>query len=326
MHSDGFWRWHDWFWRVYDWVARLGFAGWLASIFGGSVVAAIFNYEQWDPAIVLLAGLIAFATLAVVYLAFCFYLDRRNPKASIALASNESCAALPSDIADAIPDLRVADSDLVIALFDSSERDKLLPLLEGERLRSWARPMKGRHEPGKDVDFVILKGEVWRIHYFQHFPKHDQWDRAQTFLKAKSDQTSTYYDVSFNKAQLERIWPEQISLVDAARRLYEAAEAVNILDFMVLKTDTPEEKLNHLKMLLMIDNQVEVLGARPPSTQVRSIPKTELIDELYPAKGDVNQIVGLMSDEPVFVNVTVSQATLIPFIAACIAEAKVQLQ
>lgn len=280
------------------------------------MIGGYFHYDGWDPPLVLLAGLCGFAVLANIYISFCWYLDRRATKA-ISQAPQKPSAPFIEDI----PDLRVADSDLALALFESKERDRLLPLLEAEKLSSWARPMHGP-ERGKDPPPVIIRGDVWRTHYLQSFPKTEGQFRAQTFLKTRARHESSYFDVLFNKAQIERIWPAEIPLVDAARRLYEAAEAASVLNFFVLKTDSPEEKLSHLKMLLMIDERVEVLGARPPSTQVRPITKTELIDELYPAKGNINEIVGLTSDEPIFVDVAVKHATLIQFIEVSIAEAK----
>lgn len=307
---------------VFDWLARLQFAGALLS--GGlSAVTGLAAYlDGWDALGVFIAMMVVFASVALIYIAFCSYWDRMSVNQHVSPRPNiNPTVGLPSDIADAIPDLRVAESDLVLAILANKESDKLLPLLEGEKLRSWARPMHG-NDPGKDPPPVILKGDIWRTHYIQFFPKAEGRFRAQTFLKTKARHESSYFDVLLNKAQIEQIWSDQISLIEAARHLYEAAEAAHLLDFFVLKTDSPEEKLSHLKMLLMIDERVEILGAKPPSTQVRSIPKAELIDELYPAKGSANEIVGLMSEEPVFVDVKVRRATLIQFIEVSIAEAK----
>jgi hypothetical protein len=79
MRSDTFWRWHDWFWRAYDWGLRLGLGGWLVSAIGGGVIAAVFRYDGWDPAVMLLAALIAFAAVAVIYHGFCVFWDRYKP-------------------------------------------------------------------------------------------------------------------------------------------------------------------------------------------------------------------------------------------------------
>jgi hypothetical protein len=242
-----------------------------------------------------------------------------NSSAEIAIATP---SATPSHLfSKDIPDLRVADSDLALVLFSSKERDKLLPLLEAGKLSSWARPMHG-NELGKDPPPVILKGEVWRSHYLQSFPKTEGQFRTQTFLKTKSRHESAYFDVLLNKSQIKAIWPDQIRFVEAATRLYEAAEAENVLDFIVPRADPAEKKLLHLKLSLMIDDRIQLLGTRPPSTKPRLIPNAELVDNLYPAPGNINQINDQISDEPVFINVTVRHATLIPVIEAYIAEAK----
>jgi hypothetical protein len=236
-------------------------------------------------------------------------------------ARHQSMSAPVIGLSEDIPDLRVADSDLAIALFESKERDKLLPLLEGGKLSSWARPMRG-NKPGEDPPPVILKGDDWRTLYFQHFPKAEGQFRAQTFLKTKNRHETRYFDVLFNRAQIERIWPEQISLAKAATRIYEAAEAEGVLDFVVSERGSADKKLTHLKLLLMVDEAIELFGVRPPSTKARLIAKTELTDELYPAEDGADQINHHISDDPVYFNVTVSLATLIPAISRYIAEAK----
>ena len=71
MDSDAFWRWHDWFWRAYDWAVRLGLPGLITSAIGGSVIAGLFHYDGWDPPVVLLAAIVAFAAFAVIYIQAC---------------------------------------------------------------------------------------------------------------------------------------------------------------------------------------------------------------------------------------------------------------
>lgn len=64
----------------YDWAARVHFAGTILS--GGlSIVAGLAAYrEGWDWLAIVLAILIAFSTVALVYLAFCAYFDRKERK------------------------------------------------------------------------------------------------------------------------------------------------------------------------------------------------------------------------------------------------------
>jgi hypothetical protein len=247
-----------------------------------------------------------------------FYRTGQAAKESIPIQSATATAAFVEDI----PDLRVADSPLAIELFEGAERDKLLPLLEAEKLGAWARPMRGE-KPGRDAAPVILKGDVWRTHYLQFFPKEGQWERAQTFLKTKARHETSYYDVLLNRAQIERIWPEQMSLFEAATRYYEAAEEAGVLDLVSPSRESPDDKLTHIKLLLMIDERIELRGIRPPSTKSRPLSKTELTDDLlYPGKGNTSQINHSIADEPVYLNVTIRNADLMRVIAADIAEAK----
>jgi hypothetical protein len=59
----------------------------------------------------------------------------------------------------------------------------------------------------------------------------------------------------------------------AARRVYEAAEKARVLDLMISSTSSPEAKLMHFKMLLLVDDRVRLFGAAPPSTNSLLIPK-----------------------------------------------------
>jgi hypothetical protein len=123
-----------------------------------------------------------------------------------------------NDIAESYGNLRIADYPEVIALFDNTERDKLLPLLEEEKLSSWGRPM-GSGEP----PLTKLSGQLWKTHHLMFLPKEGQQTISQTFLKTKARNETSYYDIHLNRAQIERVWPkiELISLFEAASRTYE---------------------------------------------------------------------------------------------------------
>jgi hypothetical protein len=107
-----------------------------------------------------------------------------------------------------IPDVRIADSPEALSLFDGVDADKLVPLLEGEKITSWGRP-RGMGEP----PLLRVPGAVWRTHRIEFHP-HGSVDRRinQTFLKRGSE-THVYYDIRLNRAQLKRIWPnfEQVT-------------------------------------------------------------------------------------------------------------------
>jgi hypothetical protein len=107
----------------------------------------------------------------------------------------------PSEYGDAIPDLRIADDTGAMGLLDSSERDKLLPLLEGGKIDAWGRLGNG-HPP-----LIRIPSDLWRTNYLVRYPA-PSGGINQTFLKSKGRHETTYYDVHLNRAQLERVWPD----------------------------------------------------------------------------------------------------------------------
>lgn len=110
---------------------------------------------------------------------------------------------MPSDIAESIPNVRVADCPSVVHLFESKEKDKLVPLLEAERLTAWARPMRVGETPP-----VKVSGGIWRTHFLLFCPKTaGQFEQNQTFIKTNARQETVYFDLYLNEAQLQRVWP-----------------------------------------------------------------------------------------------------------------------
>jgi hypothetical protein len=99
----------------------------------------------------------------------------------------------------------------------------------------------------------------------------------------------------------------------AAQKVYEAMESAGVVDLMLSSTSTPEAKLNHLKMLLLVDDRVRLFGSKPPSTKSRLIPKDDLKgDDLYPAEGNVSRLDHLIPADhpPAYDNVTVPRSDL----------------
>lgn len=106
-------------------------------------------------------------------------------------------------ILDCVADVRLADSQSLLGLFDSPQRDKLISLLIGERISSWARPMGLGHQ-----DLVRLKGSDWEIHYMvKHDPTSHPSSIHQTFFRTKTRNESKYYDIYLNYEQIKLIWP-----------------------------------------------------------------------------------------------------------------------
>jgi hypothetical protein len=77
----------------------------------------------------------------------------------------------------------------------------------------------------------------------------------------------------------------RVPLHVATTRAYEAAEKAGILDLTTSATSRADAKLNHFKLLFMVDSETELFGVRSPSTKSRLIPKADLQGHvLYPRK------------------------------------------
>jgi predicted nucleotide-binding protein len=110
---------------------------------------------------------------------------------------------LPDDISQAVPNLRVAEMPAVIQLFRGRDADKLMPLLEAEKITAWARPMNPAELP-----LTKIPGTVWSTHYFLFTPKVPaQFARDQTFIKTNLHHETIYYDLHLNSTQVVRVWP-----------------------------------------------------------------------------------------------------------------------
>jgi hypothetical protein len=108
----------------------------------------------------------------------------------------------PDDIADSYPNLRVADLPRVAELFDG---DKLIPLLEAEKITAWGR--RGSGEP----PLIKIPSNIWASNDLYYLPKMQEQTRNQTFIRPKGRRYETiYFDVHLNRAQMERAWPHDI--------------------------------------------------------------------------------------------------------------------
>jgi hypothetical protein len=154
-----------------------------------------------------------------------------------AVSSKHVSEARTSEYTNEIPDVRIADDVVVSGLFDSSERDKLLPLLEGGKIDSWGRLGNG-YPPLMKIPF-----DLWRTNYLIRYPA-PSGGINQTFLKSKARHESTYYDVHLNRSQLERAWPglwtkasldripctELLSIATAAGWDFDSNNSLHLLD------------------------------------------------------------------------------------------------
>jgi hypothetical protein len=111
--------------------------------------------------------------------------------------------------------------------------------------------------------------------------------------------------------RLPPVFSRRIPLHIAARRAYEAVERAGELDLTIPSGSSPETKLNHFKMVLMVDDEAELFGVKPPSTQSRPIPDKELSGELYPVEGEVSNLYQLLTpNEIAYSNVTIRRSDL----------------
>jgi hypothetical protein len=100
----------------------------------------------------------------------------------------------------------------------------------------------------------------------------------------------------------------EISLQNAAVRLYEAAEEHRFLDFLVGIDDSSDKRLEHVKHLLIVDERINLSGIRSPSTKPRQIPRDELTYEMFPGVGST--VIDIHSNEIVWHGVSMPVGSL----------------
>jgi hypothetical protein len=179
-----------------------------------------------------------------------------------------------SSFSDSIPDVRFSDYQACDRLFDGSERDKLLPLLEAGKIDAWGRAGNGFPPLTK------ISPDLWRTHYLEHYPADSSGRINQTFLKVKAGPfESRYYDVHLNRAELERVWPslwEPIPLIEAATRAYEQTKEHEVSILPVGLAGSTDDILTWYCRAMMISEHgkaplVRLMGNEPPSRLIEEI-------------------------------------------------------
>jgi hypothetical protein len=101
--------------------------------------------------------------------------------------------------------------------------------------------------------------------------------------------------------QVENFWARRISLIEAARLAYEAAERAGWAEYAGLSARTPVEKLDHFKHVYLTrarQKQITLYGERPPSRQSLPIHPDELSIDLRPVPGESSDLRPLMAADP----------------------------
>jgi hypothetical protein len=142
---------------------------------------------------------IAFGILGAAALFISAYLVWRPERSRVI----ELEGLLDDTVEASYANVRLADNPDVLALFDGAERSKLLTLLMGGALSSWARSMQVVSH-----DLNPLGGDVWQSHKMNFDPKNanDPGAINQTYLRPKLGGNATHYDICLNLLQLKRAW------------------------------------------------------------------------------------------------------------------------
>jgi hypothetical protein len=111
-------------------------------------------------------------------------------------------------------------------------------------------------------------------------------------------------------------WPffwKPIGFHRAATKAYEAAERAGVLNQYVGSNDSSDKALYHFKVLLMVHDRTQLFGAKPPSTKINAISKSDLMgEELTAIEGTGDQVYPMLplGADPVYVNVSVGRKGL----------------
>jgi hypothetical protein len=208
-------------WRV--WVSAAG---------GGVVTLFTAAYDGRSVTDVLLAVALGIAIFALSAAGIITLVKRIRSPAVQAIAP-----ATQIESVNGAPDVRVADDLIVWGLFESSDRDKLFPLLEDGKVQAWGRLGNGF------PPLMKIPQDLWRTNYIIRIAEPLVPGRInQTFLKTKSRHESSYYDVCLNHAQLKNYWPklgEPISLYEAASLAYGETRGTVISGMAEQRSDSP---------------------------------------------------------------------------------------
>jgi hypothetical protein len=197
----------------------------------------------------------------------------------------------PLEFAESYPDIRVADAPTVIELFEGKERDKLIPLLEAEKITAWGRLGFG------DPPLLKMPGNIWRSNHLVFLPMTAGQTKNQTFIRKNGRIESTYFDVHLNKAQIKKIWP---TIDDAVESLSPATHDTPIwravTHVRAAINDREQDKCFPATRQAALDKKIKIRGCREIDTGP-GISFSDVRSDIAPEYWKVSTIGALATDE-----------------------------
>lgn len=259
------------------------------------MTAGYFQYDGWDPAVVLLAGLCGFAALANIYIGFCRYWDRHRRDPSAIKSANDSGSTQEHQFE---PDI--------------DPREAFRRILESS---TWVREQRRTTTNAKNLIYdwleVRLKTEIHK--YLRNSllsawgeeclsgtattPEKpippETWDKVEIlFDRLEFPRAAAHWKgstsreigrmawiaVKFSKDQIFQLFPvlDQVPLYDAATRVYEAIEDHMASVMVETFADSADEKLISVCEILAKpqggkEPLVKLYGNHPPSSEIKQI-------------------------------------------------------
>jgi hypothetical protein len=113
--------------------------------------------------------------------------------------------------------------------------------------------------------------------------------------------------------------PRLIPLDDAAQQAYETAEREGLLPLISTANPPSGPIMDHFKCALLVSENLQWFGVRPPSTQLLRIP-AKVVRHLYPTDVKANSLSTVIGQKPVYTNVAIRQRGLRSALKAYIRE------
>lgn len=234
----------------------LGTVAFIGALLGGEEIVRRFVDSQ-HPSLPYWAGFLLILGAYPIYI---------SPAVVKRLRGRLSRKAAKETAIEGVPDVRSADDLVVWQLFESPERDKLFPLLEGGKIQAWGRLGNGF------PPLMKIPATHWRTHYIKRIADVVPGRINQTYMKSKGRHESSYYDVCLSRSELLQYWPslwDPISLYRAASLAYSETRGSVISDMAEVRSDSP---LYWYVFHFFVVSQIPVHGRRKFSSKREQVP------------------------------------------------------